>query len=158
MSPSPKPLKPPKRITLDLIPHSEQRYNTVGDWYFDPDDPEHLLIKGSELRGSATPWLQWAVPLHEAFEALASLAAGIGPEVVDEFDKTFELMHADDDKEPGDDPFCPIHRQHKAATRVEKLFVTKMLGCDWENYLDALDKPYLDRRRRELRSRKEAKA
>ena len=136
------PHKPmPRRITLELVPHGSQRYNTVGDWYMDPTDPYHLIIKGSEFPAG---WWQWAVPLHELAEALTCLALGVEPESVDAFDMAFE----DDPKrstkydEPGDDPRAPYHNQHQFAHKIERQFLETMLHGDWDKYERGLERLY----------------
>src|SRR6266851_501002 len=130
-----------ERITLDLVDHSAQRYNSVGDWYFDEHDSTHLIIKGTRLPNPALTFAQWAVGIHELVEALAALAAGVTAAEVDAFDQQFELDHAHDDLEPGDDPRCPVFQQHQLALAVERMFI-KALGVDWEQYEAEMDKPW----------------
>jgi len=120
------------------------------------------MIFGSELPdcekkrnggGGRLKWLQWGVPFHELGESLAALALGITPEAVDRFDKQFEIDHADDDAEPGDDPRCPVHFQHQFAMMIEREFITKMLGFSWFEYEKIVDKPWLDGRGGEAKAR-----
>lgn len=147
-----------KRIVIELVDHANQRYNTVGDWYLEGPT---LVIKGSKLplvKGNRIrPWvLNWAVPLHELCEALTALSNGVTVEEVDDFDKQFELDHADDDDEPGDDPRCPVHKQHQFACMVEEAFI-KMIPFDWESYVALQDEPFLARRKAEAKARKQEK-
>jgi len=139
-----------EHITLDLIDHADQRYNSVGDWFLNEHDPTHLIVKVTRLPDLALAFAQWAVGIHELVEALAALAAGVTVAEVDVFDKQFEIDHSHDDLEPGDDPRCPVFQQHQLALEVERMFI-KALGVEWEQYETEMDKPWLKRRRAEAR-------
>jgi hypothetical protein len=106
-------------IIIDFIPHKQQRYDTVGDWYYidhehgilricvSNDHPEYLDMK-----------LQEAVALHEMTEALLCAHAGVTQKQVDEFDFLWKL-----DTEPGECPDAPYHDQHKIADIVEWVYL-----------------------------------
>ena len=115
------------KITIETIPHGDQRYPTAGDWMFDND---HLVIRVSDLGD----WrYSMAVGLHEAVEALLCKQDGISQTAVDQFDRGYE-----GEGEPGDDPEAPYHRQHCAATEVEKTLVAA-LGVPWDVYDAAVE-------------------
>jgi hypothetical protein len=133
-------------IFIKIIPHKEQRYETVGDWQFEKlhkgeqyikvltkEQSEFLGITVSDL---ADERMNCLVIFHELIEAL--LCKFSSPEVtavqVDEFDTEFEkLRKPDDESESGDDPRAPYHSQHQIATVFEKEFA-RQLGVNWEEY------------------------
>jgi hypothetical protein len=97
-------------ISIEFIPHSQQRYNTEGDWYM---DGENLIIKVSN-EGSG--FQQKIIAVHELVEAILCRYAGITDKDVDEWDFKFK-----GEGEPGDDPKCPYRHQHKIATIIEEI-------------------------------------
>lgn len=122
------------RITIRAIPHSEQRYPTVGDWTFDEvgERPVTILhVKVSQL----SDWRrEFLIGIHEVIEAMLCKNAGITQEQVDEFDMNFEAVRKPgDDGEPGDCQVAPYYRQHQIATVIEKLLSVE-LGVNWDEY------------------------
>ena len=123
------------KIIVETIPHQEQRYTTVGDWFYEVDGTLH--IKVSELSDKRREVL---IAVHELVEVLLCEQAGIGQLAVDEFDKQYEANRAPDNfDEPGDDPTAPYVRQHCLATSVERLMAAEM-GVNWKEYEEELDK------------------
>lgn len=117
-------------ITVKTVPHSTQRYDTVGDWYF-TDDNSHLMVIVSNM---GNPLFEFLVGLHEQIEALECLKAGIPEADVSAFDMVFEQNRIEGNyDEPGDDPKAPYHEQHVFATNIEKQ-VAEKLGVVWEEY------------------------
>lgn len=133
------------QVNIKVIPHSQQRYNTVGDWWFDPggnDDGDELL----EIRVSQMgDWrYEQAVALHEQYEALLCYNDGINGSVVDKFDEKFERENKvlpPGIEEPGDHPEAPYYRQHAKALAVEHMFLA---DTDVVRYLynEAMDELY----------------
>jgi hypothetical protein len=117
------------RIVIDTIPHSRQRYPTVGDWQIDKAGNLHITIsKMSDQR------YEFLIGMHEAIEAYLAIHAGVSPEAVDKFDRVYEAPRKrGDDSEPGDDSKAPYYRQHQIATAVERLLAVE-LGVDWSAY------------------------
>jgi hypothetical protein len=114
------------RITIDVIPHGDQRYPTCGDWIV--VDENNLRIFVSEMGD----WRkEMAVGLHEVVEALLCKANGVSQTAVDQFD--LACPHG----EPGDDPTGPYHREHCFATAVERMFIAAV-GLSWSEYEGAL--------------------
>ena len=111
-----------------VIPHKQQRYNTVGD-YRVIDGVKTLFI--SDLGD----WrFNYLVGYHEASEIPLCELAGITDESIDEFDLWFDAnREPGDTSEPGDHSDCPYFEQHQFATKQEKL-MAKMLGVDWDEY------------------------
>jgi hypothetical protein len=116
-----------------MIPHCDQRYNTVGDWEYNPDK-EHLDISVSALRD----WREGlAVAIHEIFEAALCIQDGIPQGMVDHYDQ--KCLQEGFEGEPGERPAAPYYNQHLAATVAERLFCWQ-IGVHWPEYEDHLDK------------------
>lgn len=104
-------------ISIKVIPNDQQRYDTVGDWWF--DDAGNLKIRVSALSN----WkYESLVALHEMIEAFLCKDRGISEEEVTRFDKAFEKKRKKrTDDEPGDDPAAPYRREHLFAENIEFL-------------------------------------
>lgn len=122
------------RIVIDTVPHKEQRYNTVGDWYIQPDGTWHITI--SEM----SDWRHFAlVAVHELIEMALCVNDGISSEMVDRFDVQYEAARPEGDlSEAGDSPDAPYHREHCVANAVERLMCVGM-GVNWQEYEDAIN-------------------
>ena len=112
------------RIIIDSIPHSEQRYDTIGDWVFGPETG-NLLIKVSSLDDWKKELL---VGIHELIEAALCKDRGIREEDVTTWDKD----HPGSD-EPGALQGAPYWEEHAFAEVIERQ-VAKELGVRWESY------------------------
>lgn len=125
------------RITVKVIPHEEQRYPTVGDWWWTPTGA--LEVRVSAL---GDPRMEDCVAVHELVEALLCGARGVKEEAVTNFDIAFEQRRkegeVDEDAEPGDDKAAPYHREHQFATVVEKM-LAREFGLDWRLYTDTVN-------------------
>lgn len=131
-------------INVKVIPHSEQRYETVGDWWF-----TGLMIAGKfiahdltslEIRVSAmaNPDYEFLVAFHEQAEAMLCLKRGIKEEDVSTFDKLYEKSRPEGDiSEPGDNYLAPYRKEHFFATTVERLMAAE-LNIDWSEYDKAI--------------------
>lgn len=122
------------KFTVKVVPHSMQRYNTVGDWQFSTDGTLHIRVS------DYGDWrMVWAVAVHELVETYLCQRAGITEAMVDEFDLAYdENRTPDDTSEPGDNPNAPYYKQHQIATKVEKL-VCAVLLVSWKAYLTRTD-------------------
>ena len=132
-------------MTIDwrVIPHSEQRYPTVGDWWFENSTTWHIRV--SDLGNFQFEAL---VFLHELVEMLLCVHGGIGADQIDHFDINYESARTFGQKapcgcpalhdEPGDDPHAPYHRQHQAAELCE-FVAAKLLGVNWKEYCKKID-------------------
>jgi hypothetical protein len=137
------------KIIIETIPHKDQRYPTCGDWYFEPEIQFHddgpptegkkLVIRVSEEMGADSCFL---VAIHELVECYLATHRGVTVEEVDEFDKAYEKSHRvggklsgerTDDSEPGDDPKCPVFKEHGVATAIETLLCSE-LGIPWPEH------------------------
>lgn len=123
--------KPPiSRVVIDIIPHSAQRYETVGDWQYDADA---LVIRVSRLPRDPDNEKALAVAFHELCEVLICRAKGITQAQVDSFDLAYK-----GDGEPGDEPAAPYHAEHCFATAAERMLVAA-LGIAWQDYENSVE-------------------
>lgn len=119
---------------LFVVPHSLQRYETVGDWEINRNGK--LKITVSELGNEKYEKL---VALHELVEVILCEAAGITDGQVTDFDKAFEARREEGNTdEPGDDPHSPYRHEHRIATIVE-MIVADALGVDWRDYEEKIN-------------------
>lgn len=119
---------------VKIIPHKDQRYPTVGDWWW--DSKNDLQIRVSQMDDARYEQL---VAIHEQIEAELCDAALVDEDAVTQFDKAYEAnRQPGDDSEPGDDPRAPYYRQHQIATAIEKLLAVE-LGVNWQEYEKALN-------------------
>jgi len=115
-------------ITIETIPHHEQRYDTVGDWTHDALG--NLTIRISDLDN----WrYEVLAAIHELVESTLCSHAGITQKVVDLFDLNYK-----GDSEPGDDPRAPYSGPHCLAMGVERV-VAAVMGISWSKYEETLD-------------------
>lgn len=118
-------------IKIEVIPHDQQRYPTVGDWFFEPNGD--LTIKVSKMSDARFEAL---VAVHELVEVLICQHDGVTQEQVDAFDMEYERTRPEgDDSEPGDSVYAPYGKQHCIATAVERLLAAE-LGVSWKVYDD----------------------
>src|SRR5713101_7810446 len=112
-----------RNITIKVIPDSKQRYETSGDYWIDKRGTIQVRISKSRN------WRHEALLLmHELVAMFLCLDRGVSFEVIDRFDMAFR-----GDGEPGDDPKAPYHREHRWASRLERMFAAE-LGVDWGKY------------------------
>ena len=128
------------RIHFESIPHKEQRYETVGDWWLDAADV--LQVRVSRM---SDPRYERLIVIHEIVEFLleSQLRGGdikaMRQLVVDTdiFDKAFEATREpdDDESEPGCEPDCPVYQGHMAAMAIEQV-CAMILGVNYNAYAD----------------------
>lgn len=121
-------------ITIQTIPHEQQRYSSCGDWQIDANGD--LTIRVSKL----SDWRREAlVAVHELVEVLTCKQDGVTEQAVDEFDMAYEKNRAPDDldSEPGDQSDAPYREQHCLATGIERILAARW-GVDWKKYEDEL--------------------
>lgn len=123
---------------IKTIPHSEQRYDTCGD-YFEEAGAAHFRI--SDM-GNA--WYEILVAVHEIVEYALCKRWQVSMDAIDDFDREYEAarqirMAADcgcmptETSEPGDDEHAPYYRAHRIATKIERA-LAMAFGIDWNEY------------------------
>ena len=120
------------RITVDTIPHADQNYETVGDYW---TDETGMHIRVSEMGD----WrLEILVAVHELVEAARCKARGITDGEITAFDVQFEEGRKPGDvSEPGDSRDAPYASEHNFATAVERMMCAAM-GVAWQDYEQAV--------------------
>lgn len=117
------------KIEIIFIPHENQRYPTLGDYWVDTEG--NWQIRVSEM-GDIRSMV--AVALHELFEMGSIMHKKIPIKVIDEFDMAFEKEREEGkvppDAEPGHDPRAPYLLDHVNAELVEWLYCTHT-GLMW---------------------------
>jgi len=119
-------------INWQVIPHSEQRYETCGDYW---EDGSCIYFRTSKL---SNPKHDWLLFLHEFVEYFLCKFADVAIKDIDAFDLAYE-----GDGEPGMDKAAPYHWQHRMADIVERA-AAFALGVDWVAYdreVESLRKP-----------------
>lgn len=125
------------KINIETIPHSEQRYPTVGDYW--DDETGVVQVRVSDMKD----WRYEAlVVVHELIEMFLTKHRDIAEQAISEFDIRFEHSRAQGlvTGEPGDHTNAPYRREHFFATNLERLLAAE-LGVDWFEYdrdVDAL--------------------
>ena len=117
-----------KKITIEFIPHSEQRLpNSIGgDWYFDTGG--NLIIRVSDMNNWKHNFL---FARHELDEAILCKFNGITTEIVDE-DELKSQPTDDPDSFSGYPGSC-YQNQHNDALAAEWI-MSRLLGVDWKEY------------------------
>ncbi|MGP8124912.1 MAG: hypothetical protein ACLQEQ_03470 [Nitrososphaerales archaeon] len=117
-------------FVISQVPHTKQRYETVGDWI--PGRPTEIRV--SRMKDQRYGFL---VALHEMIEYELCKKNGISDNEVVAFDVNFEAerrrnMHPVE-AEPGNDPRAPYRDEHDFATMIE-MMVAQKLGVKWSAY------------------------
>lgn len=110
---------------IKTIPHSDQLYDTIGDWR---TEGGCIQFRVSSM-GNAD--YEFLVALHEMIEKQLCRKVGITEQMVDAWDLSHE-----DAEEPGALEDCPYREQHMIAEAIERTVAVK-LGVDWNKYTDA---------------------
>jgi len=124
------------RINIEVIPHEQQRYPTVGDYWLE-DGVQQVRVS------SLVDWrYEILVAVHEIVELAVTRHRGISEQRISEFDVEFERLRECGQRsgEPGDHADSPYQREHFFATNVERLLAAE-LDVDWfeyEHYVDSL--------------------
>ncbi len=126
-------------ISIKTIPHQEQRYNTVGD-YWERKTTEEGTVVEFRISKLPRPEYEHLILIHELVEYFLVSIAGISLQSIDDFDKNFEAQRLPGDlSEPGDQRQAPYYNQHQMASLVERLFAA-ILNVDWQEYEEAINK------------------
>lgn len=117
------------RILIETIPHSDQDYNTVGNYKYLADGTLYITV--SEL---GDLFLNKLVAVHELIEQALTEQLGISEEEITKFDIEFENNREEGNMdEPGYSPLAPYHREHEIASAVE-LMMCAHADVSFSNY------------------------
>lgn len=122
-----------KMVVMKVIPHAEQRYDTLGDYWMDPDGTWQIRVS------DMGDWrYNFSVLLHEFIEFALITQHEVSEKSVCDFDLAVpaESKYADD---PGFDPAAPYHEEHVFSDAVERL-IAPHLGMRIEDAWIAADK------------------
>ncbi len=125
------------RIQLETIPHEQQRYPTVGDYWEDENGVEQVRVS------AMIDWrYEILVGVHELIELALARHRGISEKAISDFDIQFEALKEQEkvSGEAGDHPSAPYRNEHFFATSMERLLAAE-LDVDWseyERYVDSL--------------------
>jgi hypothetical protein len=124
------------KISIESVPHSEQRYKTPGDYFWSDSkyDTGYLTIRVSKMKDWRHEIL---IIVHELVECVLCKYFNIRETDITAFDENYESerkegFHSTED-EPGNDPASPYRTEHFFAESVERL-VAVALRVDWEQY------------------------
>lgn len=120
------------KITLEVIPHEQQRLGAIGDWWFEENGD--LQVRVSDLGDVRYNFL---VLRHEMDEAFLCARAGITTEMVDEDQKN--AADTDDPDSFSGYPGARLQNQHNDALAAEWI-MARLLGVDWKAYGEAAEK------------------
>ena len=116
-------------INAMITPHQDQRYETIGDWWFSEDGT--LQVRISDMVDKRYVFL---VEQHEIQEALLCYWNGVEEDSVTQFDMEYEAKRQPgDNTEPGDQYEAPYHKYHQVATTCERLSAS-LINVDWDVY------------------------
>lgn len=120
-------------IHIKTIPHKDQRYETVGDYWVDQNGVQQVRI--SDMGNDDYAFL---VAMHELTELYLCQKRGILEPDITAFDKDFESNRpVGNTDEPGDSQDAPYRKEHFFATSIERLIAGE-IGADWSEYDDAV--------------------
>jgi|SRR5215472_800478 len=136
------------KIIYETIPHSQQRYDTAGDWQW-VDNGGTLLAYGSQMSSED---FEFCGAIHEMSEAYFCKKMGITQKMVDDFDIPYEAAHQRGDvtypcgcprlpqSDPGNDIHSPYRWAHIYAEATEAV-VARALRVDWVKADAECEKP-----------------
>jgi hypothetical protein len=128
-----------KKIIVEVIPANEMRYETIGDWWIDPDGTWRIQVAEFEDERHSM-----GIAYHELREMMTSWVKHVQEPEVTKFDLWFEEETKagripDTLDEPGNHPKCPYNSEHQKATSDEMGLMTD-LDCNWWEYDEAVRK------------------
>lgn len=123
------------KLNIETIPHNDQRYETVGDYWVDDDGT--IQIRVSEMEN---PDHEFLVALHETVEQMVygyknRQMRYTAIDIADDFDMRYENCRPawDETSEPGYEDVAPYYREHMIASAIEHL-VAMELGVNYNVY------------------------
>lgn len=108
------------KIVIESIPKSQQRYDTLGDWWIERDGSLQIRVS-SDDPDAPTELHQFLIALHELVEVRLCQSRGVSQQQVDDFDFAYK-----GDGEPGDEPDAPYRNEHRFAMLIEHLMANEL--------------------------------
>lgn len=124
------------KIVIETIPHTEQRYPTVGDWWTDADGTWQIRVSKISRYSVERKEAEFLIALHELVEMAICQYNGVDEDDVTRFDMTWGGKEGL--VEPGDDRNAPYYAEHQFASGIERL-VASQLGLSWPEYETIVD-------------------
>lgn len=126
-----------KRIVIEFIENSDQKYPTCGDYEY--DDEGVLQVRVSKL---GNDYMEELIAIHELVEEMLARRNGVTVKEITDFDLAYEEerelhLHSLTD-EPGFDRRSPYLKFHTYATGVE-MGLCSMLDISWNDYNDKVN-------------------
>jgi hypothetical protein len=126
------------KVNIQTIPHDTHRYDTVGDYWTDPDGTEQVRV--SEMGD----WrYELLIAVHELVESHLCKHRGISEPQIMKFDKAWELAKLAGAKtvedEPGFAKDAPYMPEHHFSTGIEML-LAQQLDVHWPTYCELLNR------------------
>ena len=125
-------------VLMQTIPHQMQRYPTCGDYY-----TKKVLADLSKdyifVSSVGNEDYETLIMLHEFIEMVLTRKRKISEKSISQFDMDYECSGKKG--EPGDHKDAPYRKEHKFATKIEKM-MAKELGINWKKYEKTLEKLY----------------
>ena len=113
-------------ISIEFVNHEDQRYDTVGDWFYTPDGGLVVRVSRDDPE-FPTEDSQVLVAIHELVEVLLCRKRGITQAQVDEFDMgKGSPENIPEGEEPGDQPGAPYRKEHRFAMLIEHLMAHEL--------------------------------
>jgi hypothetical protein len=117
------------KLIFEVIDHGDQRYNSLGDYFFDSDGVLRIYV--SKMPNYK---MQLLILVHELIEVLLTEEHNIPESLITKFDVGYEeARQLGDLSEPGDCSMAPYKNEHCFATGIERLMCS-MLNVDWLEY------------------------
>ncbi len=126
-----------KDINIKFIPQSEQRYQTIGDYWETDSSIEVRITKLSK------PVFSMAALIHELWELFRAKEAQIPFALIDVFDMNYDYENGKYKEDVGLDPEAPYHKQHMESDALERTCLV-IAGEDFIEYDNEVGKLFED--------------
>lgn len=124
-------------IHIKTVPHNKQRYQTVGDYWYDEEGV--LQIRVSEMGNKL---YETMVAVHEICEQALTEYKGVSEQQITDFDLYYEKRREQglvpEDSEPGFDNNAPYLFEHTLATGIE-MMMCAYAGIKWNDYNNTIN-------------------
>jgi hypothetical protein len=134
------------KLNIEIIPHHEQRYETVGDWWLDREGVLQVRISRLSMHRYeilvlihelVEIFIEWHRRTQRGLDDTKSLLELTSE--TDEFDILYEKRRKRGDKEsePGCETECPVYNGHMAASAIEHV-AALIFGINYNDYANEI--------------------